>query len=147
VVIQGSFEGGKQQNLQNRVSAVTFHPGITDEENSIYQSAIFYTYDVHGNVTRQVKDNNNEVYSKLFQNKKIKSIDYEFDLISGNVRKVTYQKDKSDQFIHKYEYDLDNRLSIVSTSKDGEEWTQDGKYLYNDIGDLARYEIGDVNST
>jgi hypothetical protein len=43
----------------------------------------------------------------------IKKIDYLYDLASGKVNKVIYQGDKAEQFIHKYEYDADNKLKIV----------------------------------
>ena len=41
-----------------------------------------------------------------------------------------YQKGKDDQFIHKYEYDGDNRITQVYTSRDGVSWDRDAKYDY-----------------
>lgn len=49
----------------------------------------------------------------------LKRVSYEYDLISGNVHNVTYQKGKKDQFIHTYVYDADNRITQVKTSSDG----------------------------
>ena len=45
-----------------------------------------------------------------------KRIDYDFDLVSGKVDAVYYQKASTDQFTHRYEYDEDNRLISVKTS-------------------------------
>jgi YD repeat-containing protein len=45
-----------------------------------------------------------------------KNIQYEYDLVSGNVIKVSYQQGEPDQFYHKYAYDADNRLKEVFTS-------------------------------
>src|SRR5690554_6051789 len=45
-------------------------------------------------------------------------------------------------FRHKYNYDADNRITNVFTSKDGVIYEQDAKYFYYDHGPLARTEIG-----
>jgi YD repeat-containing protein len=74
---------------------------------------------------------------------RFKRIDYEYDLISGNVNEVKYQEGYVDQFFHKYEYDADNRITNVKTSKDNVFWDQDAKYLYYKHGPLARTEIGE----
>jgi YD repeat-containing protein len=68
---------------------------------------------------------------------------YTYELISGNVTQVTYQKDSTDQFIHQYQYDQDNRLKEVHTSKDNTIWDRDAKYFYYKHGPLARTERGD----
>ena len=44
--------------------------------------------------------------------------------------------------IHKYEYDADNRITKVWTSKDGVNWDRDAKYYYYAHGPLARAELG-----
>ena len=72
-----------------------------------------------------------------------KRIDYQYDLISGKVNKVIYQPDKGDQFIHRYDYDADNRIISVNTSRDGLIWQNDAKYVYHLHGPLARTELGD----
>jgi deoxycytidylate deaminase len=58
-----------------------------------------YSYDVHGNVNSllQLIRHDGNVLAK--------TVDYEYDLISGKVNKVYYQKKKYDQLIHVYAYD------------------------------------------
>ena len=67
-----------------------------------------------------------------------KRIRYEYDLISGNVNKVSYQPGKPDQFYHKYEYDADNRITGVYTSLNGLIWDKDASYKYYKHGPLLR---------
>ncbi len=71
-----------------------------------------------------------------------KRIDYEYDLISGNVKSVAYQPGELDEFYHRYEYDADNRLTHVYTSADGILWEKDARYFYYLHGPLARVELG-----
>ena len=70
-------------------------------------------------------------------------IDYLYDLISGNVKEVTYQKGQSDQFFQRYRYDADNRLIKVSSSRSGHDSEVDAKYFYYPTGELARVELGE----
>jgi hypothetical protein len=70
-------------------------------------------------------------------------MEYEYDLISGNVHQVKFQAGKTDQFYHKYEYDADNRLTHVYTSIDGELWDKEARYNYYRHGPLARTEKGE----
>ena len=70
-------------------------------------------------------------------------MDYDYDLVSGKVNYMYYQKDQDDQFIHKYEYDGDNRIVKVFTSADGITWDRDAKYDYYAHGPLAKTIIGD----
>jgi RHS repeat-associated protein len=72
-----------------------------------------------------------------------KRLDYQYDLISGKVNQVIYQPGKGDQFIHRYDYDADNRIISVNTSRDGLIWQNDAKYVYHLHGPLARTELGD----
>ena len=74
---------------------------------------------------------------------RFKRIDYEYDLVSGKVNSVKYQENNPDQFYHAYEYDADNRLVSVKTSRDKIIWEKDAKYLYYAHGPLARTEIGE----
>ncbi len=94
-----------------------------------------YSYDVHGNVKTLVQ----EIANKTL----VKRLDYDYDLVSGKVNVLTYQANQSDQFIHKYEYDSDNRITKVFTSKDGVIWDNDAKYQYYAHGPLARTVIGE----
>ncbi len=93
-----------------------------------------YSYDIHGNVQslwQQVPG--------LGQ----KRTDYVYDLVSGNVHYVFYQRDSADQFLQQYSYDADNRLTEVYTSSDGYLWNQEAQYLYYPHGPLARVELGE----
>ena len=79
------------------------------------------------------------------QTQRFKRVDYEYDLISGNVQKVSYQKDSVDAWHHKYEYDGDNRIVRAYTSSDDITYDQDAGYIYYDHGPLARMEAGQHN--
>jgi RHS repeat-associated protein len=135
-----------QLNLKNRVGAV-FHLGQTgnsiileDIINGKYLNAIFYSYDIHGNVFKMATKINN---LNLPEVHKVKITDYEYDLISGNVNRVVYQKGEKDQFMHRYEYDADNRIVSVQTSRDGVIWERDAAYQYYEHGPLAKVIIGE----
>ena len=101
-------------NICNRVGAIYYYNTYEKTTaKSDYDNAIYYNYDIHGNVKEIVQHNKrlqldeNNFYSGA------KHVNYEYDLISGNVNKVIYQKDKIDQFIHQYTYDADNRITSV----------------------------------
>ncbi|PHK30626.1 hypothetical protein VF13_39570, partial [Nostoc linckia z16] len=129
-------------NTRNRVSGVLYYDTFTTEADlPNYNNAIFYDYDVHGNVRELVHVNNDPDLFELGQ--KIKKITYDYDLISGNVNRVTYQPGAKDQFIHRYEYDADNRITSVYTSTDNVIWEKDANYQYYQHGPLARVELGD----
>ncbi|GFD91574.1 hypothetical protein KUL154_03070 [Alteromonas sp. KUL154] len=130
----------KQQNLRNRVASVSYYDRY-EGDNTNYNNAIFYSYDVHGNVQKMATKINDSRLATTYNN--IKVVEYEYDLISGNVNKVIYQKDQKDQFIHKYEYDADNRIVNVQTSKDGVIWDTDASYNYYEHGPLARTILGE----
>jgi RHS repeat-associated protein len=125
-----------QENLRNRVASTCYYPAGKD----YYNYASHYSYDIHGNVNYLMQENRD-----LFTagHSKVR-IDYDFDLISGKVNQVWYQKNKPDQMIHKYSYDADNRITDVETSMDGYIWDKDAKYFYYEHGPLARAEIGDL---
>lgn len=77
----------------------------------------------------------------------LKIVRYDYDLFSGKVNKVWYQPGQEDQFIHYYEYDADNRLLSVSTSRFPEEpeglRDVDARYTYYQHGPLARVALGE----
>ena len=133
------FTAGAQVNLRNRITAVTYEE-VLDATDNTYDFGTHYTYDEHGNVIELVHENPSLDH---LLNQRHKLIEYEYELISGNVSKVIYQKNQLDQFMHKYEYDADNRLASVYTSHDGTNWDKDAKYLYYEHGPMARVEIGD----
>lgn len=125
-----------QENLRNRVAAVTYQA----DGAGAYDHASRFSYDVHGNVKSLLQE-----YTGLRTfGQQYKTIDYDYDLISGKVNEVVYQKGQADQFMHKYEYDAENRITSVATSRDGMQWAQDATYSYYDHGPLARTELGDL---
>ncbi|MGD1849018.1 MAG: RHS repeat domain-containing protein [Salibacteraceae bacterium] len=137
--ITAQFNSG-QQNLRNRVSTSAYFeeytPGITAATDYAYAS--HYSYDIHGNVIELVQQNNE--LKDLGQ--EYKKLEYDFDLVSGNVNQVSYQAGQYDEFYHRYCYDADNRITRVLTSRDGKIYEQDKKYLYYAHGPLARVETG-----
>lgn len=142
------FTNYGSDNSHKRVTAVLYYDQLTADLTTIkaydkYNNAILYDYDVHGNVKELVYHTNNN--DKLKQLKEdLKKVVYDYDLISGNVNKVTYQPNSTkDQFIHRYDYDADNRIQQVYTSKDNVIWEKEANYLYYDHGPLARVELGD----
>ena len=104
------------------------------EDGQTQGAATFYDYDIHGNVEKLVQ--------KLPELDP-KTVEYSYDLLSGNVHRVTYQKGEDDQFMHRYRYDADNRLEAVFTSSDGYIWDEDARYLYYAHGPMARVELGE----
>lgn len=141
--ISSKFKGEtEEKNLRLRVSQIRYYeslPVATIDLETAYNSGIYYAYDQHGNVIEQIQDE--PMMAPVEQD--IKSTQYTFELISGNVRSVMYQKDELDQFEHSYYYDALNRLSEVFTSSDGTHYSRDAHYFYYDYGPLARVEIGD----
>ncbi|TXD72820.1 RHS repeat-associated core domain-containing protein [Aequorivita antarctica] len=139
------FDNYNELTARNRVTGILYNEFLNPEivAAGFFDNGIFYNYDIHGNVENlatyytELKSNNS------LSSQHIKKIDYKYDLISGNVNNVVYQKGKTDQFIHKYNYDADNRITSVSTSKDGAIWENDASYKYYQHGPLARTEIGD----
>jgi RHS repeat-associated protein len=133
------------RNTRNRVTAILTYPTKLASTDLVkdYETAIFYNYDIHGNVEEMAQAlSPNVIHDGTSAiNKKVR---YEYDLISGNVNKVCYQDGgNTDKFIHKYNYDADNRITDVQTSADGVIWETDAQYLYYDHGPLARTILGD----
>lgn len=131
-------------NLRKRISAVTYEK-VYDGLNNTYNYGTFYEYDIHGNVQTLIQHNkdlgNNS--NPDIQALQYKRMDYDYDLISGNVHEVAYQDGEADAWYHRYEYDGDNRITTTETSQDKVTWDQDAKYIYYDHGPLARVEIGE----
>jgi photosystem II stability/assembly factor-like uncharacterized protein len=137
--VSNLFTDNRQQNLRNRVASVIYQDTLSALPGK-WNHATHVSYDIHGNVKELIQDNPalkevDHQYKKLV---------YEYDLISGNVNKVRYQPGMADQFFHKYEYDADNRIVSVYTSKEGLIWDNDAKYQYYKHGPLARTELGDL---
>lgn len=118
-----------QQNLRARVSWVE-----VANQNDPDKTVTYYSYDIHGNVKSLVQQ---------IPGLETKRTDYVYDLISGKVNYVFYQYGQTEQFIHKYTYDADNRIRTASTSSDAYLWYQDASYKYYAHGPLARTEVGE----
>ena len=137
--VNAQFPSG-QQNLRNRVTATTYE-WYYDNNPDTYDYASFFSYDDHGHVNHIVQHNPElQVYNSA---NAFKHIEYEYELISGNVSKVIYQRDQRDQWFHKYEYDADNRLHTVYTSDNDLVYQRDAKYFYYQHGPMARTELGE----
>lgn len=131
-------------NSRNRVTAIRYYDTYTASTlERDYQHGLYYNYDIHGNVLEFVQHNRvlDESLNAPFSG--IKRVEYSYDLISGNVEEVTYQKGFKDQLIHRYIYDADNRILKVETSTDGYLWEEDANYAYMPHGPLARTVLGD----
>jgi len=141
--IATQFGAAGQQNLRNAIGAVIHRQadygstGIAIAGTEV-KTVISYSYDPHKNV-KQLVSTNYQLSGLAHQHKRV---DYAYDLISGNVNKVTYQKGASDEYNHRYHYDANNRLIRAFTSKNGEVWEMDAKYFYYLHGALARSETG-----
>ncbi len=128
-----------QVNLRKRVASMTYE-AVYDGSDLTYDAATHYTYDIHGNVDHLVQ----EIPELDAIGQAFKHIYYEYDLVSGNVNKVSYNPGEDDAYYHKYEYDADNRIVDVYTSIDDCIWDNDANYNYYKHGPLARTEIGDL---
>ncbi len=129
------YLGDEQEYLVNRVSY-----SYTDEDGDLStrhdRSGTYYSYDAHGNVKWLIHD------IPGFGKNRIK---YDYDLISGNVKQVKLNEYRNDYLVHRYEYDADNRITAVWTSKDGFIWDKDSEYDYYQHGPLKRNQIGEDN--
>lgn len=129
-----------QENLRNRIASTTYEEVADLNNPATYDHATHYSYDIHGNVKLLVQDL--PELEKLDQRYKV--LEYTYDLISGNVREVAYQRDEVDQFYHRYTYDADNRIQHVYASSDGIVWDEDARYAYYPHGPLQRKELGQL---
>lgn len=139
--VEAKFTGAIQQNLRLRVASVVYFDAVSSSTMPLtgYVSASHYSYDIHGNVIEMLQD----VPQLVPVQQDVKSTQYEFELLSGNVKKVNYQKDKRDQITHEYQYDKLNRVTEVFTSTDGGvHKSREAHYRYFDYGPLSRVEIG-----
>lgn len=137
-----------QRNLRNRVSFTTFTDGLKNALSNAYNQSTFYSYDIHGNVDTLLQDYGSgsgdlSIYNLMNRNgNRFKKIAYQYDLISGKVNMVMYQRGWKDQFFHRYSYDAENRLTLVETSLDSMVWEKDTRYEYYLHGPLARTVLG-----
>ena len=141
--------------LRNRVAATTYTdtlPAFIDFfydplGQQAYDYATLYSYDIHGNVKTLIQENpeldNYPTIANSADKQIYKRVDYDYDLVSGNVNEVAYQRGFKDQFFHRYSYDADNRIEQVETSADGVLWEHQATYDYYRHGPLMRSVCGD----
>jgi RHS repeat-associated protein len=125
---------------RNRVVA-TLYSKVKYADPNLHDAATHYSYDINGNA-KTIWQENERLKEADPTTEGLKRMDYEFDLISGKVNRVFYQKSKGDQFIYRYKYDAENRITEALTSRDGILWQTDASYKYYLHGPLARTEIG-----
>jgi hypothetical protein len=141
-----------------------------DQNNPIafeeYDHATHFVYDIHGNVTKLMQDNrkmtiNPDGSTNSLVDHRVKTMEYSYDLVSGNVHRMSVQSGELDQWHHAYMYDADNRIVEVRTSTqtplidismpaqfldneltENSDWTLEAKYFYYAHGPLARTELG-----
>lgn len=146
---------------RKRISHVTYEEKF-DGIVGTYDHATHYDYDIHGNVKTLLQDNKKMGSITELANQRVKRFDYSYDLISGNVHRVSFQTGKEDQWHHAYTYDADNRIieayttthtplfktySMTQVGVNNEPskvryWEKDANYFYYDHGPLARVELG-----
>src|SRR5690606_18878814 len=107
---------------------------------SYYAYATHFSYDAAGNVSTLVHDNPYMDY----MGQRFKRIDYDYDLLSGKVNMLSYNRGLADQIYHRYRYDADNRIIEAESSRDGLGWDRDAAYEYYKHGPLAQVSIGDL---
>lgn len=123
----------QQTNLRGRVASITYEE-LDDNNANTRENASHFSYDIHGNasiVVQQYKDIG------------LKLLEYDYDLISGVVQEVHYQRGQSDEFHHRYEYDANNRLVSAFSSRDGVIWQRESRQFYYATGALLRSELGE----
>ena len=149
-----------QAYLRKRVSATALlslvsNPALPADPSVNRTAASYFNYDVSGNISTVVQEN-----TALINNEKqlvhgidgltgYKTIQYDYDLISGRINKLMYEPGKWDQFNYQYVYDADNRLIRTVTRREGSDgdplgtlWTPEASYTYYPHGPLARTELG-----
>jgi len=132
----------RQENLRKRVSATRFFTFLTpaDAAGNSYDHATHYSYDIAGNVKTLTQD-----YPALAGvNQRYKRVDYDYDLLSGKINMLSYNRGFADQFYQQYRYDADNRITMVQSSQDGYIWQRDAAYEYYKHGPLARTSLGEL---
>jgi hypothetical protein len=144
--IANAFGTASKNYLRNRIGTIASYALHTDIASLNYTFASHYRYDISGNVTELLQDyGSDSPFGNTSIRNQSKKLSYDFDLISGKVNKMTYEAKRPDQFIYKYKYDADNRLTDAFSSKDGVLWERDAHYLYYLHGPIARAEIGTDN--
>jgi RHS repeat-associated protein len=131
-----------QDNLRKRVSTIKYfdHLLASDADAEHYDYAMHFSYDIAGNVKTLVRDY--PAWKQVHQ--QFKRVDYDYDVISGKVNLLSYNRGFADQYFQRYGYDDDNRITQVESSSDGYIWMRDAAYQYYQHGPLARMSLGDL---
>ncbi|AXP80827.1 tRNA3(Ser)-specific nuclease WapA precursor [Mariniflexile rhizosphaerae] len=105
---------------------------VSKTENN--QTSSWYSYDVQGRVKWIIQE---------ISGLGLKTIDYEYDYVSGQILAVDYQRNNaSERFIHAYHYDsINGQLVKVSTSTNDSNYTTQAEYEYYETGALKRVEL------
>jgi RHS repeat-associated protein len=131
-----------QDNLRSRVASMVFEQDY-DANDATYDYGIHYTYDEHGVVPTVLRENQklaNTVYASM----QYKRMDYGFDLHSGKINDFSYQKGEADQYLHRYSYDADLRLTDVYSGPVKGVLDHEAEYYYYLHGPLRRTELGQL---
>ncbi|MBL7705486.1 MAG: hypothetical protein JNM21_08035 [Taibaiella sp.] len=142
VINLGNHTGmSPQDNLRKRVASVKFFTVLSAGNTAFsdYDYAMHFSYDIAGNVKTLTRDY--PAWAPAGQ--RFKRVDYDYDLISGKVNLLSYNRGFADQFYQKYSYDDDNRITTVNSSQDGMIWARDAAYEYYQHGPLARMSLGE----
>lgn len=126
-----------QRNLRHRISH-TLADLDADTTTSGDLVRTYYSYDAHGNVEWMIQD----LPGPGTPSRLVTRTEYEYDLISDKVTQFVYQRNRYDQFFQRYEYDQDQRVTKVETSRDGHLWERDVTYTSYVHGPLKRVEYG-----
>ena len=119
--------------LPSNYSDPTFLEGNPAKTWNDQGSTTYYSYDIYGRLKWVVFHNLDLGY---------KTMDYEYDLVTGNVTKAVYQKDDiSERFIHQYSYSTLDQLVKVETSVDDVNFEVQAEYFYYETGELKRTEL------
>ena len=117
-----------QRHLRNRVSYLQVFDTHPPSYAGTHRAATYYTYDIHGNVDTLVQDYRG--IAAMSEEHRYKKVAYQYDLISGKVNQVHYQPGSRDAFYHAYNYDAENRITAVYTSRDSVYWEREAIYEY-----------------
>jgi RHS repeat-associated protein len=149
--------------MRKRIAHVAYYEVYTNNDQN-FEHATHYNYDIHGNVKMLLQDNRKMSIDNpsSLASQRFKRMDYVYDLISGNVKIMSYQFGGDDQWTHAYTYDSDNRVTSSYTNShdligyletvdynlnqsvlNDVNWEKDAEYFYYDHGPLARIELGD----
>ncbi len=100
------------------------------------EGATWYSYDIYGRVTWIVQ--------RINGLDSLKTIDYEYDPVTGAVNEVIYQKGvAAEEFRHRYTYDTDDySLTKVETKTTSDpSYITHADYKYYETGELRRVEL------